>query len=812
MRRLITIFLLFCLAYTASAQEVADDFRLYKIDERQSVVLSPVIDTALFYRALHTDTDLYEQLTAYRFSFVEYARRGHYYTEREASLDGLTLRPNNVSILRRLALAERGYAGVDYGEHSLSSMAGTDVFSTRESVPVDGGSVAAFFSGKGYLGGVRAVLHSSLGREWTMSLYAAGKGGNDLYVRGVYNNSVDGGVRLSKMFASGGVFSVVALATIGERGLRSTSTEEAFTLVGDNLYNPSWGRQQGRIRNSRLRRDAVPFVMASLQLPLWQSTDMLLSVGGDYGERSYIMPGWWDATTPRPDNYRYMPSYFGDENVATAVADSWRERDERYTQIDWQRMYEQNRMSQRGAVYTLDESVERMARTQLLFRLKSRLSEQVEINYGVRGGYTLSRNFRRIDDLLGAEYLHDVDYYLLDDDTYSNMLQNNLSTPDRRVVKGDKFSYDYTLQELSVMAEMGVRYESSRWQLRADAAIGFAEKLRRGHFEKELFPGNGSYGRSAKVKFSPYTLKAHLSYILSAQHRFSVGVMASSRAPEGEHLFLNPQYNNRLVDAIKPEQHYAADVNYRYSSDFADVAVSAYYHLSLDEREVIRTYDDLSATYCDVDISGLGIARYGVEAAAQIRINESLRATATASAARYVYAKNPVLTHYADTDNHLISSTAVSYMGDCYLGGAPMLTATAELTYLTYSGWIASLGAQMAALRYVDPSPMRRTERVAHQASASQEIFRSFITQRRLPNAVTLDASLSRWFDIGQTRLSLTLSVSNLLGNRNIIYGGYESSRIRNYMSGARRIYSPQDDQLRYAYGRTYYAVVSWKF
>ena len=812
MRRLIVIFLLLCLAYNALAQEVADDFRLYKIDEQQNIVLSPVIDTTLFYRALHADTDLYEQLTAYRFSFVEYARRGHYFTEREASIDGLVLRSNNISILRRLALSERGYAGVGYGEQSISSMAGTDVFSTRDGVPVDGGSVAAFFSGKGYLGGVRGVLHSSLGREWTISLYTAGKGGNDLYVRGVYNNSIDGGVRLSKMFETGGVFSVVALATVGERGLRSTSTEEAFTLVGDNLYNPSWGHQQGRVRNSRLRRDAVPFVMATLQLPLWQSTDMFLSVGGDYGERSYVMPGWWDATTPRPDNYRYMPSYFGDVEVANAVADSWRSGDERYTQVDWQRMYEQNRMSQRGAVYTLDERVERIARTQLLFRLKSRLSEQLEVNYGVRGGYTSSRNFRRIDDLLGAEYLHDVDYYLLDDDTYSNMLQNNLTTPDRKVAKGDKFSYDYTLRDLSIMAEAGVRYESSRWQLRADAAIGYVEKLRRGHFEKELFQGSGSYGRSAKVKLSPYTLKAYLSYILSPQHRFSVGVMASSRAPETEHLLLNPQYNNRLVDAIKPEQHYAADINYHYSGDIADVVVSAYYNLSLDKREVIRAYDDLSATYCDVDISGLGIARYGVEAAAQLRITESLRASATASAARYIYAKNPILTHYADANNHIISSGAMSYMGDCYLGGAPMLTATAELTYLTYNGWIASLGAQMAALRYVDPSPIRRTERVAHQSSASQEIFRSFITQHRLPDAVTLDASLSRWFDIGQTRLSLTLSVSNLLGNRNIIYGGYESSRIRNYMSGARRIYSPQDDQLRYAYGRTYYAVVSWKF
>jgi outer membrane receptor protein involved in Fe transport len=115
-------------------------------------------------------------------------------------------------------------------------------------------------------------------------------------------------------------------------------------------------------------------------------------------------------------------------------------------------------------------------------------------------------------------------------------------------------------------------------------------------------------------------------------------------------------------------------------------------------------------------------------------------------------------------------------------------------------------------MRYLDASPIRRTERVAFQASSSEEIYRNFIEQGRLGDAVTVDASLSRWFNIGRSRLSLTLSVRNLLGEKDIVYGGYESSRIRNYMSGAQRIYTPQDDVLTYSYPRTYYAVVSWKF
>ena len=62
------------------------------------------------------------------------------------------------------------------------------------------------------------------------------------------------------------------------------------------------------------------------------------------------------------------------------------------------------------------------------------------------------------------------------------------------------------------MADAMVEYISNRWQLNVDMAVGMEQQLRRGYFEKELFPGENSYGRSAVVKFNPYTVKAALGY------------------------------------------------------------------------------------------------------------------------------------------------------------------------------------------------------------------------------------------------------------------------------------------------------------
>ncbi|MBR5138182.1 MAG: TonB-dependent receptor [Alistipes sp.] len=811
MRKIISlIFALFTLL-AASAQEV-DDYRLYKFDSQQLSFDLPLTDTLLFYRAMHDKRDLFEEITAYRFSAVEYARRGFYFTERAATLDGLSLRHSNISILRRLGLTERAYGGISHGNNNIAGLTGEDEFSAVEGVPLDGVNVGAFFSGRGYLGGARATLHSYLRDGWSMSLYASTRGGEDLYVKGVYNNSIDAAVRLSKSFDTGAMFSLLALSNVGERGLRSGSTEEAFTLTGDKLYNPSWGHQAGDVRNSRVRKEAVPFLAATLSMPVGGATQMTLSVGGDYGVRRYSTLGWYDAMTPRPDNYRYMPSYFSSESVAEAVAEQWRECDERYTQIDWAEMYNQNRMSANGAVYAMDDRVERIARSQAVLHFRTELGPNLTIGYGVRGEFDSSRNYKQMVDLMGATHLVDLDYYLMDDDTFSNRLQNNLRSSDADIVEGERFSYDYALVQRRVMADVMVEYISNRWQLNVDMAVGMEQQLRRGYFEKELFPGENSYGRSAVVKFNPYTVKTALGYSLSARHNIRLSAMIAGVAPDVENLFLNPQYNNRLVDNPVAERHLAAEIDYRYKSTAVNLLLSAYFTMTDNERQVFRAYDDLSATYCDVDIAGLGTARYGVEAVAEVRLSRVLRASFSAAAGRYVYSKNPYVTHYADTDNSVVSSRSQSYMGDCFVGGAPMVSGTAELTYLTYRGWAASLGVQVAALRYVDPSLIRRTERVAYQASSSEEIFQRFIEQRRLNDVSTVDASVSKWFNIGRSRLSLTLSVRNLLGKDDIIYGGYESSRIRNYMSGARRIYTPQDDVLTYAYPRTYYAVVAWKF
>ena len=812
MRRIVTIIFMLTSVYCACAQQTDEDYYRYKFDYERERADAIIPDSIQFSRFAQQCGDIYSEVADYKLSFVDMARRGFAFYERGAWLDGITVEQSEVSTLRRLKLSEARYGGISANENTSSLAAGSDNFSILQAVPFSATEIGTFVSGRGYLGGVRATIHSMMLSGWSLSMHVKAKGGDDLYVDGVFNNSVDVGFRLGKDFMSGANLSFLLLANVGVRGLRSGSVEESFSLLGDNLYNPNWGRQNEDVRNSRVRQGYMPFAMMAYARPIGKSTHMRLSLGGRYGEQSYSSLGWYGAMTPRPDNYRYLPSYYADEQVAMAVADEWRRGNEQYTQINWAELYHQNSMSNRGAVYALEDRVKRLARAEMSLRFSSDLGSGFSASYGLQGRYNSSRNFKRMNDLLGAPYLVDIDYYLLDDDTFSRNLQNNLQNPNRRIGEGDRFSYDYSLVEMNFAADAALEYEVGRWRSSASLHIANSSMWRYGFYEKEIFAGDKSFGRSRVESFAPYVFKALVAYNLSERNTFDVGVMAAKRAPDVDNIFLNAEYNNRMVDNPSAESHLAAEFNYKHLSEQCRLVVTAYGVMTKNQMDTFRAYDDLSAEYCDVVMEGLAMARYGVEVAGEIKIFRDLKVSFAASAARYIYSQNPSISYYADADNSVICANSTSYVGECNMGGAPQISAVAQLTYLSYRGWAATCSVQAVAGRYADVSFVRRTERVARQASASAEIYQEFMQQQRFDDAMTLDASISRWFNLRHCRLSLTLAALNLLGQRDIVYGGYEQSRIRNYMSGSQRIYAPQPNIITYSYPRTWYGVISWKF
>ena len=509
-----------------------------------------------------------------------------------------------------------------------------------------------------------------------------------------------------------------------------------------------------------------------------------------------------------PDNYRYLPSYAGDRETELA----WRSNDTRYTQVDWDELIRRNRMSGGHAVYALEDRAERLCNLSANALLTTDVDGRLTLRYGVALCRENTRSYRQMRDLLGAEYITDIDRFLVDDDTYSNLLQNDLRHPDRTIRAGDRFGYDYTLTARTALIHAQADYRADRFRADLSAELGSGAVSRRGHYEKELFPGAQSYGRSRAMRFTPYAFRALAGWAFTPRCYLEAAVQADARMPEAENLFYQPLYNNRTVDNPVPERTYAAELGWRFTGPVLDLQTTVFAVLTLDGTETRRYYDDMASVYCDMAVTGIGRLSYGIEAAADIRLSYRWRLSLAASAGRYKYARDPVVTVLSDVDNSAVDLRAVSRMGGCETGGAPQLTATAELAWFGSRGWGCRASAGYAGRRYVEPMALRRTDRIAGQGGITREAFEAFTRQERLADAFTLDASLFKSFYFDRSRLTAALMLRNLLGDADTPYGGYESLRVRRIRPGDDTLYTPHATRCTYAWPRSFYLTISYRF
>lgn len=763
-------------------------------------------DTTLFY---HVPTeDIFARAAAY--GFAAFGRRGESAYERTLRADGIDISRAYAPVLNDMQ-ASRRYA--DGMRSTLSERPSHgEYFSLDTEVEPERYRVAALFSDRSYNGGVRASMSIDAGRGWGVAAALRFATGRDLHVRGVFSDSFAAGIRFYKSFGSRHFLSAVVAAAPSRRGIRTASSEEAFRLTGDCYYNPSWGWCDGRVRNANVRREFMPFAAVTYRYAHSPSVEYSITGAVTAGESRYSALAWFDAYTPAPDAWRKMPSAFDNTAVAMSVEKAWRDGDSRYTQIDWNAMRRANALTAGEAAYALDDRVTRRTRADAVFRADVAFSDRLSLQGGVRVAYERSRRFKELRDMLGAQYVVDVDYFIADDATYGSLSDNDLRNPARRVAQGDRYSYDYAFDNGGIALFAVLTWRGGRWT--ADATLQAGEHFvrRTGFYEKALFPGGGSAGASRLLTFTPYALRLHAGYSLRAKHCFDFSAYAGADAPDAADCFLQPMYNNRTSDLLTARHIAAAQLSYEYSTRALRLQAAAYILHSSGGVESMRYYDDLSGLYCDMTASGIGTLRYGAEIAAEWTPVRRLVVTAAVAAGDYRYATNPVLNIYADADNSVVCRDIRSYMRGVHTGGGAQIAATLQGAFFAPRAWTLRLAASCTALQYSRPSMLRRTERVLRQTGLSREAAARFAAQKRLPAAFTMDVSLAKRFDFRKGALSLFLSVRNLLDNRNIVLSSSERMRMRGMTEGGKRIYLPQDDLLMYAYGRTFYFSVAYAF
>lgn len=797
------------------AQDTGEDYLQYKFYKEDNDE-----DNTLWLRAVEREesynvapTEGLPQRAEYMLSAMGFMARGVDYDERSNLVGKVNIGYSTARMLSALGIGYSDYAGVAGAVLSGTLGRTRSFLEDRDAHIYAGHNMRLDISGRNYLGGIShrgrykpATDGVVLKDGWSFAHYARGRTGRDLFVDGVFTNGVD--IAAEATYRSRRDWlNVTLMLPWSERGLRSSSIEEAYTLTDNKFYNPSWGMQDGKMRNSRVATMLHPEVVALWQRRLSAITELRVSADVGFERGGYTTLAWFNAPSPAPDNYHYMPSFHTDDATSREVRNAWLANNLKYTQIDWDGLHHTNALQHDGSArYAVVCRRENRAHNSLAAMLTTRFGE-FDVEYGAHLEYNTTREFKVMDDLLGARYIIDVDYNLIDDDTYANNLQNNLREPNRTILEGDRFGYDFRLSRLGITLHGALHREWKSMSLHAALDVGTQSTTRHGYYEKELFPDDGSYGRSRRLMTNPYRVSLLWSYNVD-EHLFTASALLRGKSPEVDDMFLQREYNNRATENYTLATTFATDLSYGYTSQRVSIAATLYMLATANESDVIHCYDDLSATFSDAHIRGISRLNIGLEASATVRWSGYLSSTFMLSAARYRYLRDAEVRLYADADNDLISISRAAVRG-CHTG-APEVAAYGDVT-LRHSGWTARMALGYVGSRYVEPSFVRRTERLLGLAPSSKE--REVLTaETRLQDALSLDASVAKRVRLCEgVSLNVELSVRNVLGN-SFVEDGYEQNRVRRTTITGRTYLSPFADRLRYAYPRTFYLTASLWF
>ena len=796
---------------------------------------------------LSASKDIFNNIASYRFSEMRFNVRGYDSQYQDVYLNGIRFNDaltgygpwslwSGLNDATRNQEATSGLKSSDYG---LGGVAGTTNINARASQLRKGFRASVVNSTQLYRFRVMVSYASGqLDNGWSYGFSLSTRQGGNGYVNGVYYNAYGYFFSAEKIFNANHRLSATILGAPTQRGAQQASTQEAYDLWGDNYYNPNVGLQNGKERNSRVRRMHEPIAMLNYNWQISENTSLSVATSVRFGFNGYSALTWYKGEDPRPDYYRVMPSYYGDRlerrmmlnNFADAngltlpFTETDLETDRlkyiEYMQnwdgyIDFDGLMQDNMMgevnNQYGEGHRAAYMIEERHTDQIDYNFAAQLNHIFrggsKLTAGVRARVNRTEYYSTVKDLLGGDYWLDVDKFA-ERDFGSNVVtyQNNMAYyrehgHAQAVKEGDKYNYDYYahVREGQLWAMYDVK--AGGFTANIGAEVGYTSLWREGLWEKGLFlndnaggdRGKTSLGNSDKVNALTYKGKVNLAYRFNGSHTLEANATIMQNAPMFNNSFVSARTRNQITPGLSPERIYGFDVSYNLNTPWVRARVSAYYTQMMDQSKVISFYDDTQGSFTNFAMSGIDKRYMGVELGFSVPIAWGLSLQGAVSLGDYIYTSNPEFTQMIDNSATDVVHSVVNWKG-MKVESTPQTAINVGLNFKGPNNWYATLDFNYYDRLYLSMNPMYRTQyleneikriydwnnlETGRQKAYVVDVIDGIRAQEELGNAYTLSASIGKsWRIKYKYNLGFSLQVNNILNSQNFRTGGYEQMRL----------------------------------
>ncbi|MBR1961736.1 MAG: carboxypeptidase regulatory-like domain-containing protein [Alistipes sp.] len=755
--------------------DVLDDAIFAEFDNDSSAS-----DTQALPSSLSASKDLYNNIASYRFSEMRFNVRGYDSKYTDVYLNGIRFNDANTgygpwslwSGMNDATRNQESTAGLTATDYGIGGFGGTTNINARASQMRKG--FRASVSGGNQMYNFRAIVSYASGMldsGWSYAFSVSTRQGGNGYVDGVYYNSYGYFAAVEKQFNPQHRLSLMVLGTPQQRGAQQASTQEAYDMFGSNYYNPNVGFQDGKMRNTRVRRSHEPIVMLNYYYDINEKTRFTAATSVRFGFNGYSALTWKDGSDPRPDYYRFLPSNYttqiitdangfgsflannasalyeqgllneaaiafksGRTGVAIpgifnpssedqifsylqAAADArsvWNGR------IDFDNMINSNRNGSSSPYANGHRSnymIEERHTDQIDYNFAANLSHSFNANNkllaGVKARINRTEYYDKIKDLLGGDFWVDVDKFAerdmgSDPVKYQNDLDYYNEHGHARIVReGDKFSYDYFAHLRQAQAWLMYEFRAGGFDMNLGGEIGYAGIWREGLWRKGLFVDN-SKGDSEHLNFLTYKVKGTFSYRFSQAHHLALNLAAIQDAPTFNSSFVSPRTRNTITPGLSPEQAYSAELVYNLNLPYLQARIAGYFTEMTNSSKVISFYDDTQASFTNFAMSNIDKRYMGVEVALRIPIWNGLALQGALNYGDYRYTSNPNFVQTVDNSNKVKLTDKVYWKG-YYVESTPQFAVNVGLDFRGPKNWFASINFNYYDKLYLSMNPAYRT-------------------------------------------------------------------------------------------------------
>jgi hypothetical protein len=696
--------------------------------------------------------------------------------------------------------------GLKSNEYTFGGLGGGISIDTRASNQRKQLRASYAISNRSYRNRVMLTYNTGmLDNGWAFSFSGSRRWADEGYVQGTFYDAYSYFASVDRKLNDKHMLNLTAFDAIVSRGRSGAAIQELYDLAGSNYYNPYWGFQNGEKRNSRISRRNQPTIILRHDWSLSDDASITTSASYQFGPNGSTAIDWYGARDPRPNYYRYLPSFYDDpENSQFKELVTSYYQNEENRQLNWDYMYnanfgseetiedvdgiEGNDVTGKRSKYIVEERRYDSKEFNINSLYQNVLSENISLTAGIGYQYYEGDVHKVVNDLLGGDFYVDIDRFAEQDfPDNPDAKQNDLNNPNRLLGVGDRFGYDYNPNVRKAYLWMQSNFSYSRWDFFIAGDLSHSSLWRTGDVINGRFPDN-SFGDSEKKRFFNYGAKGGATYKIDQRNYFFLNGMYQTRAPFIRNAFVSPRTRNEFVDNLQSETLYGGEVGYSFRSPKFKAGATFYYN---EFRNRVRTFsffndeaiiseetgEQISLGFVNFTRNGIDQQHMGTELSAEWNITSALQVSGVAAIGQYIYSSRPTATIINDNDPTIAVQDRTIYQKNFYIPGTPQTAYTAGLRYQGKKFWFANLNFNYFDNVWLDFNPNRRTEAAVFDLEPGSEQWNNIIFQEKGDPGFTVDFFGGKSFKFGDVFLYLNVGVSNILDNQDFITGGYEQLR-----------------------------------